>query len=577
MSAKLVVTTMLLVLLVDVLLLLQVNGCSNFLVSRGATSDNSTHVAYNSDGQSFYGYMAHYAANNNPPGSIRQIYEFGTGKYLGEIPQVGEIFNVIGNMNEFQVAIGETTFDGIDSLATQPGAIIDYYSLMWLALQQSQSAREAIMMMDQLTREYGYASTGETFSVSDPNEVWHMDFIGKGAGEKGGVWVAVKVPEGYVSGHANQARITTWDWNDKANTMFSADIVDFAVKKGLYPKSADPAKFSFADVFDPITPMSARLCEARVWDLFRHVTDDGFGDQYLDFAQGRNLSNRMPLFVEATRKLSVNDSFWQMRRHYEDSWFDARDDLSAGAYNSAYRARPIEFSQDGQQYAFNRNLGYVGTFFHFVAHSRPPSFEAGGVIWFGVDDTSYSVLVPMYSSTQAAPSQWAYGFGDTSHYEQKAAFWAFNQVANFVYPRYKTIGPFVQSNIIERERQLLNQVAATDAMAAEILKSNGRDAANAFLSNFSIVTANAVVTDWNEFFGELFVRFRDSLVVTPAPPPPPNSKDEPPAPNAVSEGYSSDWYSRIIKDNGEHYKIINAATPELRKHELRKLALISRR
>ena len=364
-----------------------------------------------------------------------------------------------------------------------------------------------------------------------------MDFIGKGPGETGAVWVAVRLPPGTVGAHANQARIRTWDWQDTSGVMWAPDIVSFAVRKGLYPASARPEDFSFADTFDPITVIGARLCEARVYDLFRQVAEPAFAEQYLDYAQGKNLTNRMPLFVKVQQKLSLNDTFWLMRSHYEGSWFDDRKELGAGPYHSPYRARPITFDLDGKHYAFNRNIGYVGTFFHFVNHARGEGFvppSAGGVTWFGVDDSSLSVRVPMYAVTSSAPETYAYGNGDTSHFQWRSAFWAFNAVANFVYSRHSVVGVDVQRRIVETESRLLDAVAATDQQVAGIMRTKGLHAAEAFLSNFSTTTADAVVDDWVALFPELLVTFRDGLIVSLPAPEPARPKDQPPPPDCTS-------------------------------------------
>jgi dipeptidase len=460
--------------------------------------------------------MSHYPAGTHATGTMRRINEFGTGLYLGEIPEAPTTYNVIGNMNEHQVAIGETTFGGLASLASQPGAVIDYYSLMWLALQRSTTAREAILTMDQLCADFGYASTGESFSVSDPNEVWHVDWIGKGAGHKGAVWVARRLPDNTASAHANQARITTWPWNDPANgTMWAADVVTFAVEKKLYPAAARPQDFSFADVYDPLTVIGARLCEARVWDLFRHIVADGdaFAAEHLDYAQGRNLTNRMPLWVAVGKPISVNTTMWLMRGHYEGTWFDDRQLVGAGPYHSPYRARPLTFKHGGAEYAFNRNLGYVGTFFHFVAqarsnhqHSNDAAAEAGGIIWFGVDDASFSVRTPMYASATQAPLAWAYGNGDTGHFAPRAAFWVFNVVANFAYTRHSVVGDDVRATLIETERRLQAAVPKIDAAAAAIARASGKQAAVAYLTNYSVVTADAIVDQWAALFPALFTK-----------------------------------------------------------------------
>eukprot|EP00928_Gymnodinium_smaydae_P100003 TRINITY_DN9700_c0_g1_i1.p1 TRINITY_DN9700_c0_g1~~TRINITY_DN9700_c0_g1_i1.p1 ORF type:complete len:618 (-),score=62.16 TRINITY_DN9700_c0_g1_i1:262-1902(-) len=524
--------------------------------------------------------MTHLPAGDHPPGEMRHMWEFGTGRYMGAIPEARHTYNVIGNMNEYQVSLAETTFDGVESLAEQPGAIMEYYSLMWVTLQRVRTAREAISMMDSLTREYGYASTGESFSISDPNEAWVMDFIGRGPGEKGAVWVARRIPDGYVGAHANQARITTFDRHSN-DTLYSSDIVEFAKRKGLYPKNGSDADFSFADVFDPVTSEAALSCEARVWDLFRQVSADSkFEMQYLDYVQGTNLSNRMPLFVKVGQPLSINTTMWLMRSHYEGSWFDARSDLSAAPFHSPNPIRPENFEVGGKQYMLNRAVGYMGTFFHFVAHARgdmPGPSCAGGIIWFGVDDSSLSVRTPMYSCTRTAPVTWAFGNGDTGKYVQRSAFWAFNVVANFAYSRYDHIGMEVQRRVVATERRLLAAVAELDGTTADLVTANeSKDVIEQRLSDFSIDGANALVDDWVAFFPELFVKYRDYLVAAPAPPPA-SPRDRPPPPECNAVGYDASWYARIASETGDRYLVPTSSDPAVRLHGQRKVALLARK
>jgi len=554
-------------------------SCTNFVVSKGASADGSTHLAYNSDGQSFYGYMTHLPAADHGANATREIWEFGTGRYMGSIPEASHTYNVIGNMNEHQVSIGETTFDGVESLAQQPGAVIDYYSLMWITLQRVRTAQEAIATMDALTKEHGYASTGESFTITDPNEAWIMDFIGKGRHEKGGVWVARRVPDGYVGAHANQARIRTFE-RDSNDTLYSADVVDFAKRVGLYPAEGSDEEFSFADAFDPITPVAALTCEARVWDLFRRVADDeSFAETYLSYVLGKNLSNWMPLFVKSKRPVQLNDTMWLMRGHYEGSYFDSSQDLSAGPFRSPYYVRPSTFTVRGQQYMLNRDVGYIGTFFHFVAQARgslPGPGCAGGVIWFGVDDASLSVRTPMYSCAQQAPETWGYGFADSGRYEQRAAFWAFNVVANFAYSRWNLVGKEVQQRVAAIEARLFSDVAASDReVAKRALAGEGTAALETHLSNFSVTTAEGLVDAWVAFFPELFVKYRDYLVASPAPPPS-SPKDQPPPPECNAVGYDQRWYERIVEDTGDRYLVPKAVGVTVQRHADRKVALFER-
>lgn len=435
--------------------------------------------------------------------------------------------------------------------------------------------------MDSLTAQYGYASTGESFSITDPREVWVMDFIGRGPGARGAVWVARRVPDGYVGGHANQARICTFPRGSN-DTLYSPDVVTFAKARGLYPEDGNDESFSFADVFDPLTPVGARSGEARVWDMFRHVAADaGFADRYLDYAQGRNLQNRMPLFVKVAKPLSLNQTMWIMRGHYEGSWFDQRNDFGATPFYTPYRVRPLGFKVHGEDYMFNRNVGYMGTFFHFVSHARgaqPAGVPtcAGGVTWFGVDDPSLSVNVPMYSCTRAAPETFAYGNGDAGTYAPRAAFWAFNMVANFAYSRWNLIGAEVQRRVADAEETCFFAVGETDTSAADMAKE-GRagPTIEKFLSNFSIGRANDAVDAWVSFFPELFVKYRDFLVVKPAPPPA-SPRDLPPPPEGNAVGYDSAWYEAVVAATGDRYRLPAVSDPRVEAHAATKFALMQR-
>jgi len=410
--------------------------------------------------------------------------------------------------------------------------------------------------MDKLVQEYGYASTGESFSISDPNEVWIMEMIGRGHGARGAVWVARRVPDGYVCAHANQARITTFPRDSPTDTLFSPDVVDFAVGKGLYPKEAVPEAFSFSDVFDPVTPLTARCCEARVWELFRHVAGEDFAAAHLAYARGVNLTTRMPLWVKAASKVGLNQTMWIMRSHYRGSWFDQRSDIGAGSFQSEIRMRPGSWKLDGRQYVNERNIGYQGTFFNFVAQSRGwMPYPATGVIWFGVDDPSHSPRVPMYAASTTAPVTYAKGTGNATSFVLRCGFWIHNLVANLAYSRWDLISPEVQSRVAERENALFHAVQKLDSKAVTAL--NAGDSAEqvaAFLTDFSVGTADAHVDDWIQFWQSLVVRHRDGLVVTSGGPRA-HPKDDPPPADAEAVGYSTEWYQRIADETGDHYML----------------------
>lgn len=564
---------------IAILLVAGVHGCTNYMVTRGASPDNSTQIAYNSDGQSLYGYMKHYPAAEHPAaGTQRQIWEFVSGKYLGSIPEAKTTYNVVGNTNEFGLTIAETTFDGLENLMTPAeGSKIDYYSLMWITLQRCRTAREAITTMDHLTQTYGYASTGESFSIADTSEVWIMEMIGKGPKQLGTVWVARQVPEGFVSGHANQARIRTWP-REKDSNMWSKDVVQFARAQGLYSSHSTDDAFSFSDTFDPVTPAGARLCELRVWNFFRTVLPlpdrHKFASDFLDYVQGRNLTNRMPLWVQAgSDRVPVNQTMWATRSHYRDTWFDQRSDIGAAPFHSELRMRPNEWKVDNKTYVNERNVGYQGTFFNFVAQGRGGMpYPLGGLVWFGIDDASHSYRTPMYSASQTIPMSYAETNGNATKFVLKSAFWIFNLVANMAYARYDLISPEVQSRVVEVETEHFRLVSEQDNTLLTVLATSGKKAALKQLTEFSVQTADSSIDQWVEFWQLLVVRHRDGLVVTPGDAPAAR-RDQPQPANAVAVGYDQAWYGRIAQETGDRY-LLPDAPEELVHHQRRKLKLV---
>eukprot|EP00941_MAST-03F_sp_MAST-3F-sp1_P000665 g665.t1 len=560
-------------------------GCTNYIVSSGASHDNSTQIAYNSDGFSLYGSMKHLPAGKHKPGTMREVYDWTSGIYMGSIPEALETYNVVGNTNEYQVTIAETTFDGLESLAEPyPGSIIDYYSLMWIVLQRVKTAREAVIMMGDLTQKYGYASTGESFSISDKNEVWIMEMIGKGKTEKGSIWVARKIPEGAVCGHANQARITTWPRDDPENNIYAPDVVSFARRHNLWSDEKSDEEFSFSDVFDPITPVGARACELRVWNFFRLALGgeegEAFAKKHLSYVKGIDLRERMPLWVHVN-SVSLNTTMWAMRSRYRDTFFDQRSDIGAGPFHSEIRTRPEEFKVGNVTYAFERNVGYQGTFFNFVAQGRKwlPDY-IGGLTWFGVDDPTHSPRVPMYSSSNRVPKTYREGNGDSGHFVLRSAFWIHNVVANFVYSRYDLLAPVVEEKIISVEREYFEQVKKVDARALEMVRSNQHSVEDVkeMLTLFSEETADRHVDNWIILWQNLMVKYRDGLVISPGGKKK-NPKDHATPVDAETKGYSKDWYERIAKETGDHYIV---PTHPKRKdvlliHQKRKIDLLKRK
>ncbi len=544
-------------------------ACTNFLFTKGATKDGSTMVTYSADSHVLYGELYHWPAQDWPAGSMLDVYEWDTGKFMGKIPQVAHTYNVVGNMNEHQLAISETTFGGRKELESQTGAIIDYGSAIYITLQRAKNAREAIVVMTDLIEKYGWASSGESISIIDPNEVWIIEIIGKGEGEKGAVWVARMVPDGYVSAHANQARITTFPLegktsisSDKMNkiydpnitTVYSKDVISFAKEKGFYPQDGKNKDFSFSDTYAPVDFSGARACEIRVWAFFNAVNPDMA--QYWDYATGRNIqrdskgyaTNRMPLWIKPSEKVDVMQVMDFMRDHLEGTELDMSKDMGAGPYEGPYRWRPMSFKVDGKEYVHERATATQQTGFTFVAQCRSwlPD-EIGGILWFGVDDAASSVYFPMYSAATEVPFAFAVGNGSMMEFTNKAAFWVFNQVTNFAYTRYNLIHPEIRAKQVALEKQYVNFVQMIDAGAKEMLAQD-KESAIKFITDFSCRTGNHLVDTWRDFYGYLFCKFMDGNVKT-AIPGEKNPKVEQPA--------LPEWYLRmIIEQTGKKLEVV---------------------
>ena len=544
-------------------------ACTNFLFTKGATKDGSTMVTYSADSHVLYGELYHWPAQDWPAGSMLDVYEWDTGKFMGKIPQVAHTYNVVGNMNEHQLAIAETTFGGRKELESQTGAIIDYGSAIYITLQRAKNAREAIVVMTDLIEKYGWASSGESISIIDPNEVWIIEIIGKGEGEKGAVWVARMVPDGYVSAHANQARITTFPLEGKTSissskmnkiydpnitTVYSKDVISFAKEKGFYPQDGKNKDFSFSDTYAPVDFSGARACEIRVWAFFNSVNPDMA--QYWDYATGRNIqrdskgyaTNRMPLWIKPSEKVDVLQVMDFMRDHLEGTELDMSKDMGAGPYECPYRWRPMSFKVDGKEYVHERATATQQTGFTFVAQCRNwlPD-EIGGILWFGVDDAASSVYFPMYSASTEVPFAFAVGNGSMMEFTNKAAFWVFNQVTNFAYTRYNLIHPEIRAKQVALEKQYVDFVQMIDAGAKEMLAQN-KEAAIKFITDFSCRTGNHLVDTWRDFYGYLFCKFMDGNVKT-AIPGEKNPKVEQPA--------LPEWYLRmIIEQTGKKLEVV---------------------
>lgn len=520
-------------------------ACTNVIVTRGASADGSCLVSYAADSHWLYGELYFKPQADWATGSKLKVYDWDSGKYLGEIEQVPHTYKTIGNMNEHQLIIAETTFGGRHGL-NNPDAIMDYGSLIYITLQRARTAREAIRLMDELTQKYGYYSEGESFSIADKEEAWIMEMVGKGA-EKGSVWVARRIPDGYVSGHANQSRITTFPLDDPDNCLYSKDVISFARKMGWFDGKDE--EFSFRDAYCPLDFGGLRGCEARVWSAFNILGKGKFAYEdggslvekdsydYVDYAMGHNPANNMPLWIKPAGKVSVKDVADVMRDHYEGTPMDMTQDIGAGGNALPYRWRPMGFTYDGKEYTNERAIATQQTAFWFVGQSRGNYPDVlGGIIWFGTDDAATSYVTPIYTNSEIVPECFREGNGDMLTYSSTSSFWLNNRVANACYKMYNYMAPFVREHIDRFENSQISEgVPQTDAKALELyndiaekeMKKQSRknpgydpmtDTGDAFLqvkqylTSYSVSTADAIFSAWKKMEETLLVKFIDGNV-----------------------------------------------------------------
>lgn len=525
-------------------------ACTNILVTKGASATGSTMISYAADSHTLYGELYHWPAATYPEGTMLQINEWDTGKPLGEIAQVAETYNVVGNINEYQLAIGETTYGGRKELVDTTG-IMDYGSLIYVTLQRAKTAREAITVMTDLVAEYGYYSSGESFSIADPSEVWILELIGKGGKSKGAVWVAQRIPDGYVSAHANQARITTIDFDDNENFIYSEDVISFAEEMGYF--SGKKKEFSFSDIYAPLDFGAQRFCEARVW-AFYNLVNPSEAAHYLDYAMG-HADNRMPLYFKATTKLTHRDVQDVMRDHYENTPMDMTQDAGAGPYELPYRWRGLTWEVDSVTYCNERAIATQQTGFSFVAEMRDWMPQGvGGILWFGVDDAATSVYMPMYCGITEIPNSVKIGNGDMMNFSWTSNFWLFNWVSNMAYSKYS----YMTQDILPLQAQLENSFDDYQKGIEEkalALMEEGEAKAIAFLNDYSDMQAENTLRTWKKLGEYLIVKYIDGNV----------KKEEngqfkqngyglqafPDQP-----GYSERTYREIVKDNGEVLKVV---------------------
>lgn len=517
-------------------------ACTNILVTKGASADGSTMITYAADSHELYGELYYTPARVHAPGAMREIIEWDTGKFLGRIPQPAQTYSVVGNMNEHQVAIGETTFGGREELKG-PSGIIDYGSLMYIALERSKTAREAVEVIGKLLDEFGYASTGESFSISDPNEVWMMEMIGKGEKQKGAVWVAVRLPDGTISAHANQARIRQFALKDPANVLYSKDVISFAREKGWF-KGKD-AEFSFADIYAPLDFGALRFCEARVWSVFRRAAPSM---QFsIDYVKAKPGAEPLPLWIKPDKKLSLRDTMWLMRDHYEGTEFDMTKGVGAGPFQLPYRWRPMTWEFEGKKYVHERAISTQQTGFSFVTQSRSwlPN-PIGGVLWFGFDDTYSTVYTPMYCGIREVPKSWAVGSGNFNEFSWDSGFWVFNFVSNWAYSRYSDMIVDIQQVQGELESQFIAQQPEIEKAAVD-LYNRAPGLARDYLTEYSVEQGEMVTKRWRKLGEHLLWKYLDG-----------NVRD---AQGGVTHpAYCEPWYRAIVAENGEGLK--ETAYPE---------------
>ncbi|HUI32868.1 MAG: C69 family dipeptidase [Dysgonamonadaceae bacterium] len=523
-------------------------SCTNFLIGKNASTDGSTMISYSADSYNLYGELYHWPAKTYKKGDMLKVYEWDSGKYMGEIPQVLQTYNVLGNMNEYQLAIGETTFTGRRELADSTG-IMDYGSLIYIALQRAKTAREAITVMTDLVKNHGYYSTGESFSIADPNEVWILELIGKGAGNKGAVWVAVRIPDDCVSAHANQARIQQFPLNDPENCIYSPDVISFAREKGYY--SGNDEDFSFAQAYAPLDFGALRFCEARVWSFFNHINKDM--GKYVTYAKGET-TDPMPLYIKPDKKLSLRDVQNYMRDHYEDTELDWRNEYGAGPFNSPYRWSPLTWEVDSVEYCNERPISTQQTGFSFVSQSRSwlPN-EIGGILWFGIDDAAQSVYYPIYVGNSTVPESMEVGNGDLLNFTWESAFWVHNWVSNMVYDRYsdKIVHVREVQNRLESKFETQQPDIEKEALA---LYGKSKPEAVKFLTDYSNENVRSGLSEWRKLGEYLMVKYVDGVVKKEEDGKfKRNAYGNPASPERP--GYPEEHYRKIIEETGDKYKV----------------------
>ena len=487
----------------------EAEACSNFIVGKKASVDGSVMCSYSADDYGMFQYLCHYPAAKHAKGEMRKIFDWDSNKYYGEIPEAAETYNVIGNINEWQVTIGETTYGGREEMVDSTG-IMDYGSLIYVALQRSKTAREAIKVMTTLANTYGYNSGGETFTICDPNEAWIMEMMGKGAGSKGAVWVALRIPDDAICAHANQSRIGKFNMKDKKNVMYAKDVVSFARSKGWFQgKDAD---FSWKMAYAKPDFSGRRFCDARAWAMLNHFYDMS---PYLDWALGKNPDAQdMPLWVVPNKKVSVKDVEAVMRDHYEGTPLSVADgsDIGGGIWEMPYRPTPLMYKVDGKQYFNERPVSTQQTGFVFVSQMRSwlPR-EIGGVFWFANDDANMAAFTPVYCSMTQRPECYNTPGVDAVHFSKKNAYWVCNMTSNMVYPRYSLMFPTLKEVRDSLDNSYFAAQAGVEKKAQELYAQNPQ-AAVKYLNDYSVEKAQQMLGRWNQLFEFMVVKYNDMII-----------------------------------------------------------------
>ena len=529
--------------------ILPLHACTNLVVGKKASKDGSVIISYSQDDYGAFEPLRVIPAADHPAGAMHALYHYESGNYLGEIPEVAHTYGIVGLMNEHQLSIHETTYGGREELTDTVSGLIDYGSLMVLGLQRSKTAREAIQVMTELTDKYGYESEGESFTIADPNEAWIMDMIGKGPGNKGTVWVAVRIPDDCISGHANQSRIHQFPLKDKKNCLYAKDVISFAKEKGYF--SGKDADFSFADSYAPLDFGGLRYCEARIWSYFNKWAAEDMSP-YLAFAMGDTKGQVLPLYVKPKAPLSVQDVKDMMRDHYEGTPMDLTQDIGMGAWEMPYRPTPLSFEVDGKKYFNERPISTQQSACVYVSQMRSwlPDY-IGGVTWFANDDANMVAFTPVYCNTTQAPECYDKSTADAFHFSTRSAYWVENWVSNMVYLRYNLLFPELQKVRDRLEKDYNSLQSEVETKAASMSKEE----AIKYLSAYSHRIAGAMMDEWNQLAQLIIVKYNDMAVKrtdengqfekTPGGNPRP----------VLRPGYPEAFKRELIKQTGSRYKL----------------------